>query len=296
MKRPLAILALIAALAVSGEAAAKTILFVGNSFTYGHGSPVRRYHPERVTDLNGEGTGGVPALFKTFADQAGLDWTVSLETAGGQDLAFHLERKGKVITRPWDVVLLQGYSTLDAQKPGDPARHVAAARALTDLFVRANPQVTVRLVSTWSRADLAWRPGSLWSGRPIAALSDTVASANRQAVIVDPRIGAPVPVGAAWVKAIQAGLADPNPYDGVAPGQLSLWTWDNYHASTEGYYLAALVAFGAVTGTDPRSLGPREKAADDLGMNPAVAVRLQQLAAEELGLRAPGPQNVTRKR
>ena len=44
-------------------ALARTILFVGNSFTFDANSPVRRYHPERVADLNDEGTGGVPALF-----------------------------------------------------------------------------------------------------------------------------------------------------------------------------------------------------------------------------------------
>ena len=41
---------------------AHSILFVGNSFTFGAGSPVRKYHPDQVTDLNGEGIGGVPAL------------------------------------------------------------------------------------------------------------------------------------------------------------------------------------------------------------------------------------------
>lgn len=57
----------------AGVAAAppRTILFVGNSFTFGAGSPVRTYRPDLVTDLNGEGIGGVPALFSTFADEAG---------------------------------------------------------------------------------------------------------------------------------------------------------------------------------------------------------------------------------
>ena len=286
MKRRLAGFLLAATLALSGagEALAKTILFVGNSFTYGHGSAVRRYHPERVTDLNGEGTGGVPALFRTFAEQTAQDWQVSLETAGGQDLAFHLDKRAARIDRAWDVVVLQGFSTLDPASPGNPARHVAAALRLAEMMARRNPAVSVRLVSTWPRADLAWRPGSPWSGKPLAALADTVAAANRQAGEGSSRFGPAVPVGAAWLRAIEAGLADPNPYDGVAYGQIDLWTWDQYHASAEGYYLEALVAFGAITGVDPRSLGPRERAADDLGMNPAVAARLQQIAAETLGM------------
>ncbi|WP_225204592.1 SGNH/GDSL hydrolase family protein [Novosphingobium huizhouense] len=286
MKRRLVTTVLAAALALSGAggALARTVLFVGNSFTYGQGSPVRRYHPERVTDLNGEGIGGVPALFRTFAEQTGQDWQVSLETAGGQDLAFHLDKRAGRIDRAWDVVVLQGYSTLDAASPGNPARHVAAALRLAEMMARRNPAVSVRLVSTWPRADLAWRPGSPWSGKPLGALADTVAAANRQAGEGSSRFGPPLPVGAAWMRAVEAGVADPNPYDGTAFGQVDLWTWDQYHASTEGYYLEALVAFGAITGVDPRSLGARERAADDLGMNPAVTVRLQQIAAETLGM------------
>nr|WP_246438600.1 SGNH/GDSL hydrolase family protein [Novosphingobium piscinae] len=280
-------LALIAALAAGGEAVARSILFVGNSFTYGFGTPIRRFHPERVVDLNREGVGGVPALFRTFADQAGGGWEVSLETAGGQDLAFHLEQRAPLIERPWDVVVLQGHSVLDPLRPGDPARHVAAARGLADLVARANPRVRVYLVSTWPRADLAWQPGSPWSGKPLAALPETVDAANRLAVAGRPAMAPPVPVGQAWLRAIEQDLADPNPYDGVAYGQVNLWTWDSYHASTEGYYLEALVLFGAITGIDPRSLGPAERAADELGMNPAVTVRLQQAAASALGLPPP---------
>ena len=52
------------------------------------------YRKNSVTDLNGEGMGGVPALFKRFADEAGLRYNVSLETAAGQTLAWHLANKG----------------------------------------------------------------------------------------------------------------------------------------------------------------------------------------------------------
>lgn len=275
-----ACLALLAAL----PAQARTILFVGNSFTFGAGSPVMRYHPERVNDLNGEGIGGVPALFKTFADEAGLDWTVSLETSPGKDLAFHLESRRAVLAAPWDVVLLQGYSTLDRERPGDPARHIAAAKDLSDLFFAANPNVSVRLVSTWSRADQTYLPSGHWHGQPIFKMGEDLSAANRLALKSAPHIAGTVEVGAAWNRAMRAGLADPNPYDGIAFGQVSLWTWDQYHASTEGYYLEALMEFGTVTGTDPRSLGAGERAAQDLGLDPLVAVRLQKIAAEELGL------------
>ena len=98
------------------------MLFIGNSFTFAAGSPVHYYRADTVTDLNGEGTGGVPALFESFTRQAGLDYEVSLETRGGSGLDFHLAEKAGVIgSRAWDKVVMHGYSTLDAAKPRDPA-------------------------------------------------------------------------------------------------------------------------------------------------------------------------------
>lgn len=273
---------LICPMLVDSPALARTILFVGNSFTFGANSPVMRYHPDRVVDLNREGIGGVPALFKTFVDEAGLDWTVSLETSPGKDLAWHLANRREVIDRPWDVVILQGYSTLDAERPGDPTRHIAAARTLADLFHGRNPQAQVDLVATWSRADQTYRPDGHWYHQPITQMADDLFAISRRAIADGVELHAVVPVGTAWNRAMRDGLADPNPYDGTAFGQISLWTWDQYHASAEGYYLDALIVFGTVTGLDPRSLGDKERAADDLGLNPKVAARLRETAAAEL--------------
>ena len=264
------------------SASARTILFVGNSFTFGENSPVKRYHPEWVVDLNREGIGGVPALFKTFADEAGLDWTVSLETSPGKDLAWHVANKRAVIDQSWDAVILQGYSTLDAERPGDPTRHVAAARTLASLFHLRNPEAQVDLVATWSRANLTYRPNGHWYNKPITQMADDLFAVSRQAIANGSELHAVVPVGTAWNRAIREGLADPNPYDGVAFGQVSLWAWDQYHASAEGYYLEALIVFGTVTGVDPRSLADKERAADDLGLNPKVATQLREVAAAEL--------------
>ena len=55
---------------------AESILFVGNSFTFGAESPVQHYRPETVTDLNHDGMGGIPAFtlqsiaFATLAKEA----------------------------------------------------------------------------------------------------------------------------------------------------------------------------------------------------------------------------------
>jgi hypothetical protein len=91
-----------------------------------------------------------------------------------------------------------------------------------------------------------------------------------------------IPVGEAWIRAIQAGVADRNPYDGVDADRLDLWTYDHYHGSTYGYYLEALVIFGALTGRDPRSLGDTECSAFELGLSRAQAGALQQVAFDEL--------------
>ena len=102
----------------------RTILFIGNSFTQGAHSPLRNWHADRVTDLNGAGYGGVPALFKSFTQQAGLDYEVALETRGGTGLDFHLaEKLGVVTAKPWDTVVMHGFSLLDQQKPRVWRRH-----------------------------------------------------------------------------------------------------------------------------------------------------------------------------
>ena len=77
---------IVLASSVTAAQSRTSVLFIGNSFTYAHASPVRFYRSGTVTDLNGEGIGGVPALFKSFTQQAGLDYDVSLETRGGVGL------------------------------------------------------------------------------------------------------------------------------------------------------------------------------------------------------------------
>ena len=147
-------------LSLSTVAMARTsVLFIGNSFTYGWGSPVRHYRASTVTDLNNEGIGGVPALLKSFADQAGLDYDVYLETRGGAGIDFHLENKLAVIgRRPFDQVVMHGYSTLDAQDPGNPDKLVSTVAAMSDFLRSKNAAVEVYLTATWSRADQVYLP------------------------------------------------------------------------------------------------------------------------------------------
>lgn len=271
-------------LPAAGEPA---VLFIGNSFTFGSGSAVRFYRNDTVTDLNSEGVGGVPALFKSFADQAGLGYDVYLETRGGSGLDFHLENKlGVIGRRPWNIVVMHGQSTLDFDKPGDPAKLVLTTRQMADFLRTRNPAVDIHLTATWSRADQTYPAGGAWAGKPIDAMARDVRKAYDLAA-AGAAVRSVIPVGEAWTRAIQSGVADANPYDGVSPGRVNLWTYDHYHASTQGYYLEALVVFGRLTGRDPRSLGENECSAYELGL-PRTEVRaLQQVAFEQLAAAGP---------
>ncbi len=281
MRSVLPLAASFALLLAAAPSAAERVLFIGNSFTFGAGSAVRFYRNHTVTDLNDEGVGGVPALFESFTEQAGLEYDVSLETRGGTGLDFHLAEKRDLIERHrWDVVVAHGYSTLDADQPRNPAKLAATAKELADVLRARNPRVALFLMATWARADQVYPAEGAWAGATVAKMAADVraaydaASAGAGATVI--------PVGDAWNRAMQAGLADANPYDGIDAGKLDLWTYDHYHASTHGYYLEALVIFGRLTGRDPRSLGPSECSAFELGLSRADVRALQQVAFDEL--------------
>ena len=274
------LLAAFLAAVTAAPAEAKAILFVGNSFTFGSNSPVMTYRKETVTDLNGDDVGGVPALFRAFSDQMRLGWSVSLETAAGKNLEWHWINKRRMLDREWDAVVLQDYSTLDPHQPGDPAKTVEYSGRLADMFRRRSPNANISMTATWSRPNLTYPQGERWSGLPIQRMAKDIRRAYDMARAAHPSIQRINPVGEAFNCAIAIGIADPNPYDGIARGKIDLWADDHYHASTSGYYLEALVVFAGVTGVDPTKLGKNERAARDLGIAPDRAVRLQSIAED----------------
>jgi hypothetical protein len=150
------------------------------------------------------------------------------------------------------------------------------------MFTAQNPAVDLQLSATWSRPDMVYKPGSPWSGAPIEKMANDLRVASNKARAEVPALDGIIPIGESWNRAIAAGIADPNPYDGTNFGQVNLWAYDHYHGSVFGYYLEALLIFGRVTGLDPRSLGPKEKAAFDLGIAPDTAAALQQIAVDTL--------------
>jgi hypothetical protein len=284
MKSVTTVFATLAFVLTTAHATAETsALFMGNSFTFGYGSSARYYRADSVTDLNNEGIGGVPALFKSFTDQAGLDYEVFLETRGGSGIDFHLENKRGVIgRRPWDQVVMHGYSTLDSNKPGDDGLLVSTTAQMATFLQSLNPEVEVFLTSTWSRPDLVYQEDRPWAGTPIGKMALDVRAGYNKAAAGAPAVKAVNGVGEAFTRAIESGIADANPYDGIELGKVDLWTWDHYHASTYGYYLEALVVFGSLTSLDPRSLGENECSAFELGMSRNEVKMLQQAAFDQL--------------
>ncbi len=281
--RRAAALAAVLAFGLHSAQAATSILFIGNSFTYAQGSAVHFYRANTVTDLNDGGIGGLPALFKSFTTEAGLDYDVYLETQPGIGLDWHLEHKSAVIAqRPWDSVVMHGYSLLDADKPGDPALLVDTVRRMSELLRKRNPAVEIRVMSTWPRADQTYPAGGAWHGKPIEAMARDLRAGYDKAQAATPGLKPVIPVGDAWIRAMQAGVADPNPYDGIDFGKVDLWTWDHYHASNFGYYLEALVVFGSVTGLDPRSLSETECSGYELGLSRPEVAALEQVAYDQL--------------
>ncbi len=260
------------------------VLFVGNSFLHGHAPPVLHYNAAGVADLNGSGYGGVPGVFKQLADEAGVHVEVASELVSGQTLQFHLDHKRERITgRPWDVVVLQEYSTLNPRKPGDPAAFISAVAELEGAVHAASPAARVYLLETWARADQVYRtPGGRWAGKTLEAMQSDLQTAYAQAASRAGCVAGVLPVGDATLRAVQEGVADRNPYDGISPGQVNLWGDDSYHLSAWGSYLEALVIFGQLTGRDPARLGAANRAGRELGLSPAQIEAAQGVASRQL--------------
>ncbi len=191
---------------------------------------------------------------------------------------------------------MHGFSLLDAQKPRDPAKLVITSKQMADFLRGKNPGVDLFLISTWARADNVYPEKGAWAGQTVETMTKDVRAAYDLAA-KNASIKTVIPVGESWLRAMQAGVADSNPYDGVDARKLNLWTYDSYHASTHGYYLQALVIFGGVTGKDPRSLGDAECSAFELGLSRAEAKSLQQVAFDQLSASisiTPAPNEATR--
>ena len=126
-----------------------SVLFVGNSYTFGRIDPVMSYNAANVRDLtypmwldNSAGSndfepnpwGGVPGIFKQLTVQAGLDYDVAISARNAASLRGHMlntnpadwDLRGNLALQTWDKVVLQEQSdeplSLRPGLPSNPAR------------------------------------------------------------------------------------------------------------------------------------------------------------------------------
>jgi hypothetical protein len=135
LARPLARAAMLAiALTSAGAASADpiSILFVGNSYTFGRVDPAMSYNAANVRDLTDPSRpgfssttgsngyephpwGGVPGIFKMLTVQARLDYDVALSTRNAATLRGHYLNsnpagwplRSNVASQRWDTIVLQ---------------------------------------------------------------------------------------------------------------------------------------------------------------------------------------------
>ncbi|TGE25356.1 PEP-CTERM sorting domain-containing protein [Hymenobacter aquaticus] len=279
----------------SPAAAPTTILFVGNSFFHGRYEPAFSYNAATITvEKVGQQKigpwGGIPAIFKTLTEQAGLRYDVHFECINGESLKMHYDSARAIIGQPrWNTVVLQEHSLwpLPARRSGRPEVFRDYATRLEQVVHKANPQARLYFYQTWARADQTYAPDKAYSGLPIDSMTLDLHRGYYLAARQNGHFAGVAPAGDAWLRAMRAGVAVRNPFAPEA-GQLNLWGEDNYHPSQWGAYLNACVLLAEITGYDPRRLGAQEAAAAALGITPAQAVSLQRIAAEQVLAARPG--------
>ncbi|MBJ6110378.1 T9SS type A sorting domain-containing protein [Hymenobacter sp. BT523] len=288
------------------------VLFVGNSYTHGAYDPVLTYNRAGIVDENAglppghpryeDPTGSVPGpwsgvagIFKKFTTQASLNYEVHLEAISEVTLQYHYNNALPIIGQSkWDGVVLQEQSLLPlpVARGGQPAVFADYATRLEQAVHAANPAARVYLHQTWARADLVEFPNQPYSGSTVDVMTQDLHAAYYQLAAANGRFAGVAPVGDAWLRAMQAGVALRDPF-GPPAGRVNLWAADNSHPSKWGAYLNACVLFGRLTGRDPRTLGPTEQAAIDLDIAPPAATALQTIAYQEVFGGTPLPVTLT---
>ncbi|WP_239470044.1 cell division protein FtsK [Archangium violaceum] len=280
-----------------GTGSRGSILFVGNSFTHGHEEPVYSYNKGAITDANGAGQGGVPGIFKKLTVQAGLAYDVTIETVSGETLGGHYATKAAIIGRAWDTVVLQENSTvpLPTARGGNPTAFFTGAGNLRNLVLTGNPAARVFLYETWASPTSVTNQGYTAGTAGLQAMQSDLRNAYFKAHY-DLGFTGVARVGDGFLRAIDQGLADPDPSNGTSPGTFNLWSAsDSRHASKYGSYLSAAVLFTKITGADPRGLSTGSgSAAADLGIGATDASNLHRIAYEFSTLPDPGASSAPR--
>ncbi len=205
-------------LSTAATAAPTSILFVGNSYTFGRVDPVMSYNAANVRDLtapvpgtsfaNTTGSnvfephpwGGVAGIFKQFTVQAGLDYDVALSTRNAASLRGHMlntnpadwDLRGNLASQTWDQVVLQEQSDEPlTQRPGlasNPVRFSTYVDKIAE-YVQAGTVATYRERDYYPGATNAQKTANCVA----ATGADNTVACNTQRG-TNPSLGSPFPV------------------------------------------------------------------------------------------------------
>jgi hypothetical protein len=179
--------------------------------------------------------------------------------------------------------LFGGTSAACQAATGASASACNTARVIAPANTNARAGAEVYLYETWARPDMIGPNGTNASGQfysaaeGLEAMTADFHSAYFGRAAANGHIEDVAPVGDAFLRAVQSGVAMRDPYVPEA-GKVNLWHTDFFHPSKYGSYLSALVHFATLTGYNPLMLGGSEQAAADLGIAPGVAAQLQKIA------------------
>lgn len=259
--------------------------------------------------------GGIPAVFAQLAVEAHLNYDVHIEAISETSLKENFAAASSVIDQSkWNAVVLQELSakllpktllTADLQTDSNPSGFCSSVQTIEQGVHGAAPSANVYLYETWPRADLAQQLTSDSYTDNLKKLGDANHNAYYSAASHDGAIAAVAPAGEAWQRAWAEGIANPDPTTASTSTLPLLWyninTVNNpaisppdlLHPSIYGAYLSGLVLFEQITGTDVRTFGTTEIAAQQLGIPAATAIQLQQVAWETVTQENAAPINQT---
>ena len=281
--RTVRLLSIAAVLLPAGALAAPVdILFLGNSFTHGKYDPVRTYMSGfgagtgNVHDVNcltaatcssaettapAQGTfesgpyGGIPGIFLTLTQEAGLSYNVSIDAVSSATLlgATTASRLPAILNNPltgtpYNQVVLQEQSFTPLPNPNSLGN---ATRGNFAGFVTGANTLVSQIDQADSAAGKAAAGIYLYETQPLASYTYTSPLIQGSSIggVNQPYVGAPIETmaadlhnayssvaaqnagitgvayaGDAWINAIEQGVAQRNPYLATEPaGQVNLW-------------------------------------------------------------------------
>ncbi len=234
------------------------VLFVGNSFTFGHSML--------------KNAGGVPAVFETIALARGKSVSALMSASSGKSWSFHLNQPDlpALFVETLDWVVLQDYSTRPT-RVGDVAAFMTDGHRISDLIFSKAPNAGLILFETWARAKEheIYQGDSPKFANPTAMFDEIHKSYGElQQALAKGNPAREVrvaPVGTAFARCVEE-----HP-------EIPIYEQDLYHADVTGSYLAALVFYATIFEESPVGA---ETEFSTFSIPEETAAILQQIAAE----------------